>query len=108
MRLVGRHDLLLLGGLILAASVALLRPISPFLDYVRGIERDIGLQLIPALLILAGVFIYHQLRKRLEIRAQAVAAATEARQAHARANEMERLVSFGHALAEALDADAIR
>lgn len=108
MRLVGRHDFFLLGGLVLAVLVAFLRPISPLVDDVRDIERDSGLQLVPALLILAGVFVYHQLRKRLEVRAQAVAAEREARQAHARANEMERLVSFGHALAEALDADAIR
>jgi diguanylate cyclase (GGDEF)-like protein len=108
MRLVGRHDLLLLGGLGFALAVAFLRPISPFLDYVRSVERGIGLQLVPALLILAGVFIYHQLRKRVEARAQAAAAATEAQAANARANEMERLVAFGHALAEALDADAIR
>lgn len=108
MRLVGRHDLLLIGGLGLAIAVLFLRPISPLLDAVRNIERGIGLQLVPALLILAGVFIYHQLRKRMEARAQVVAAATEAEAAHARAKEMERLVAFGHSLAEALDADAIR
>jgi diguanylate cyclase (GGDEF)-like protein len=92
----------------LAVIVVFLRPLSPLLDYVRGIERNSGLQLTPALLILAGVFIYQQLRKRMEIRAEAVAAAAELDHARIRANDMERLVTFGHALAEALDADAIR
>src|SRR5262249_22921338 len=108
MRLVGREDFYLIGGFLVAAAVMALPQISPFLDSVRGIERDSGLNLVPALLILAAAFIYHKLLKRLKVRAPADDAESKAPQASARARDMERLVSFGHALAEALDADAIR
>ena len=101
MRLASRNDIVLLGGLAVALFVLFSRRIGAVLDYAYEIDRGRGLQLLPALVILGGVFIVHLLRKRHEMD-------TETRQATARAEEMGRLVAFGQALARSLDIDSIR
>ncbi|MFP5378953.1 MAG: GGDEF domain-containing protein, partial [Vicinamibacteria bacterium] len=83
-------------------------PISRGLDIARDIERSSGLALMPALLLLTGVFIVHQLRKRHEVLARAAAADAARTEAEKRAAELEQLVGFGHALARSLDYEAIR
>jgi diguanylate cyclase (GGDEF)-like protein len=103
MRLIGRNDLFLLVGLTAALFTIISRPLGRLVDYTREVDRIWGLQLVPGLVILAVVFMVHQMRKRHETRADALAAAVEARQATARVAEMERLVKFGQALGEALD-----
>jgi diguanylate cyclase (GGDEF)-like protein len=108
MRLIGRNDLGLLATLTLALFVVFSRPIAQLLDYVREMERASGLQLLPALVILATVFIFHQLRKRHEVQTAALGSQALARQATERATEMERLVAFGQALARSLDDTSIR
>ena len=101
MRLASRNDVVLLGGLAVALFVLFSRRIGVVLDYAYEIDRGRGLQLLPALAILGGVFIVHLLRKRQQMD-------TETRQATARVEEMERLVAFGQALARSLDIDSIR
>lgn len=108
MRLVSRNDVFLLGGLAIALFVLLSGPLGRALDMAHEIDRNRGLQLLPALVILAAVFMLHLQRKRHQMRATAIAAAAEARQAGVRAGEMERLVGLGQALAGSLDLDAIR
>jgi K+-sensing histidine kinase KdpD len=100
-RYIQRNDLLLLGGLAVALFVVFSEGLATLLDYARTIEQQSGLRLLPAFLILVGVFVLHQYRKRHQERA-------EARVATARAAEMERLVAFGQALQRALDLEAIR
>ena len=108
MRLVGRHDLVLLGGLAVALFVVFSQALEQLFDLIREIEETSGLRLLPALVILATVFVFHQLRKRHEMRAEALGAAADARQATERAAEMERLVAFGQALARSLDEESIQ
>lgn len=108
MRLVGRQDVLLLAGLTAALVIIFSAPISRGLDIARDIERSSGLALMPALMLLTGVYIVHQLRKRHEVQAQAAAAEAAKAEAEVRVEELERLVAFGHALARSLDYDAIR
>src|SRR5688500_2320149 len=108
MRLVGRHDLFLLGGLAIALFVIFSQALEQLFDLIREIEQTSGLRLLPALGILASVFVFHQLRKRHEMRAEALGAAAAARQATERAAEMERLVAFGQALARALNEESIQ
>jgi diguanylate cyclase (GGDEF)-like protein len=108
MRLVSRHDIVLLAGLAIALFVLLSGPLGHALDVAHALDESSGLQLLPALVILAAVFVFHQQRKRHEAWAEAVAATSDAKQADARATEMERLVSFGQTLARALDYEAIR
>lgn len=108
MRLVGRHDLYWLVVIAVAVFAIFSRPLGDALDYAHNLDRGRGLQLLPGLVILTAAFVFHQFRKRHEMRATALAAATEARLATERATEMERLVAFGQALARSLDRDSIR
>jgi len=109
MNLVGRQDRLLIGGLVVALIVVFARPIERYgLSLAREAERSSGLALVPALLILTAVFLFHQQGKRQQARTRAAAAEAEARQADARAAEMERLVNFGQALGRSLDLESIR
>jgi diguanylate cyclase (GGDEF)-like protein len=108
MRIIGRNDLFLLLGLAIALFAITSQPIGRAVAYVQEVERSLGLQLLPGLVILAGVFAFHLVRKRQEARDEALTTATELRQATARAEEMERLVEFGKALAESLTYESIR
>jgi diguanylate cyclase (GGDEF)-like protein len=108
MNLVTRQDRVLLGGLAVALIVVFARPIRYLLDLAREVERSSGLALVPALIILTVVFLFHQQGKRQEAKAHAVAAEADARQAGTRATELERLVTFGQSLGRSLDLDAIR
>lgn len=108
MRVVGRNDLVLLAGLAVALFVVFSQALERLFDAIREIEDSSGLRLLPALLILASVFVVHQLRKRHEVHAEALAAAAAARQATERAAEMERLVGLGQALARSLNEESIQ
>jgi diguanylate cyclase (GGDEF)-like protein len=108
MRLLGRYDIYWLTVVAIAAFAIFSRPLGRAIDYAHDIDEGRGLQLLPALLILAVAFTFHQFRKRHEMRAHAMAADAEARQATLRAAEMERLVAFGQALARSLDRESIR
>ncbi|MEO8678897.1 MAG: diguanylate cyclase [Vicinamibacterales bacterium] len=108
MRLFGRQDLLLLGGLAAALIIIFSAPISHLLDYTREIEKQSGLTLLPALALLTVVFVFHQIRQRNQVTAQAAAAEAATVEAEHRAEEMERLVAFGQALGRSLNFDSIR
>jgi|CXWL01.1.fsa_nt_gi diguanylate cyclase (GGDEF)-like protein len=101
MRLVGRNDAFLLGGLAVALFVVFARPLGQALTIAQDIDQRRGLRLLPALVILAGVLIVHLARRRRQMR-------LEARAATARADELEQLVAFGQALARSLEVGAIR
>lgn len=108
MRPFGSQDALLIAGLAAALLIAFSAPISRVLDVAREGERASGLALIPALLLLSGVYIVHHLRKRHEARSLTAEAAAARAETAKRAEELDRLVSFGRALARSLDPDAIR
>jgi diguanylate cyclase (GGDEF)-like protein len=101
MRIFRRNDIFLIGGLAIAVWVVSSRQLGTLLDRAREIDHSRGLQLVPALFILAAVFLIHQFRKREEMRIQTI-------QATSRVAEMQRLVQFGQALAHSLDGDSIR
>jgi len=108
---MGRNDAVLMVGLTVALFVIFSGPMARLLDYVREVEKAHGLQLLPALVILATIFSFHQLRKRQEIRAESLSVARAAKEATERAAELSRLVAFGHALARTMDSqthDSIR
>lgn len=108
MSLFRRQDTLLLGGLTVAVVIIFVAPLSRLLDYVRDIERQTNLALLPALILLTVIAVVHQMRKRHAIQAHAAAADAARRSAEERVLELERLVAFGHALAWSLDHEAIR
>jgi len=101
MRIFRRNDVFLIGGFAIAIWVVSSRQLGTLLDRAREIDHSRGLQLVPALFILAAVFLIHQFRKREEMRIEALRASS-------RVAEMERLVLFGQALAHSLDGDSIR
>jgi diguanylate cyclase (GGDEF)-like protein len=101
MRVFGRNDVFLVGGLAIAVWVVTSRELGLLIDRARAIDHRSGLQLVPALFVLAIVFLIHLIRKRQEMR-------VEAKQATTRVIETERLVAFGQALAQSLDDDSIR
>ena len=108
MRLFGRNDIVLRGCLAVALFVLFNRPLQEGFDFVREIEDTYQVRLLPALLILVGTFIFHQFRKRQEVRSAAIASAAAAQEATARAEEMERLIAFGQAIARSLTEESIK
>jgi len=108
MNFIRPRDRLLIAGLAVALIVVFSRQVLFLIDRAREVENASGLGLIPALLILIVVFLFHQQGKRQEAKAQAAAAEAGAVAAEGRAEEMERLVTFGQALGRSLDVDAIR
>jgi len=108
MKFFGRQDLLLIAALTTALIIIFSSSISRLLDYAREIERQSGLTLMPALVLLTGAYFIHQLRRRHQMQAQAAAAEAATRAAQHRAEELERLVAFGQALGRSLDFDSIK
>jgi diguanylate cyclase (GGDEF)-like protein len=103
---MGRNDTVLMLGLTVALLVIFSGSVSRLLDYVRAIEAERDVHLLPALFILATTFSIHQLRKRHEMRDEADSVARAAKEATERAAEMSRLVAFGHALARSMDSES--
>lgn len=75
MNIIGRQDRALLAGLAVALIVVFAKPIQRLLDLAREVERTSGLALIPALIILTVVFLFHQTSKRWESKARAAVVA---------------------------------
>jgi len=108
MKLFGRQDLLLIGALTTALVVIFSKPISRLLDYAREAERQSGLTLLPALVLLTVAFLFHQYRRNAREHAKADNAELATRAAQHRAEELERLVAFGQALGRSLDFESIQ
>lgn len=108
MQLITRNDTSLAVGLIVGAIVVFQRPLHFLLDVARDVEVRYHIDLVPALTIMGGVFIFHQYRKRQLTKAEALAAAAEAARARARSEELERLMTFSQALANVLDLPALQ
>ena len=108
LRFIGRHDPLLLAGFAVAVLVIFERTIRYGLNVAQDIENTYGVALLPALLILSVMFVFHQAANRREARAEAAAAANEAAVARARTTELENLMLFGQSLARSLTIEALR
>src|SRR6202043_1560623 len=79
MSFIGRQDRMLLTGFAVALIVVFSRQIRWLLDLAREVEQQSGLALMPALIILIVLFMFHQQGKRQESRTRAAAAEAEAR-----------------------------
>jgi diguanylate cyclase (GGDEF)-like protein len=108
MSIFGRQDFLLIAAFIAAIVMIFSSSISSLLDYIREIENRSGLTLLPALVLLIGAFYINQMRRSHLEQAKAEAAELATREARHRAEELERLVTFGQALGRSLDFDSIR
>ncbi len=103
MRLITRNDTSLAIGLIVGTIVVFQQPLRFLVDVARDVEVRYHIDLVSALTIMTGVFIFHQYRKRLLAKAEASAASAEAAQARTRSEELERLMTFSQDVARALD-----
>lgn len=108
MRLISRNDASLAIGLVVGAVVLFKQPLNFVLDAARDVEVRYHLDLVPALTIVAGVFIFHQYRKRQLSKAEARIASAEAARARAHAESLERLMTFSRALASTLEPAAMQ
>lgn len=108
LRASGRHDRILLAGLTIALLTMFDRTIWFVLQIAAEVEQSYGVRLVPALVVLTAIFVVHLHTKRQETKAEAAAAALQARLAEDRSRELERLSEFGELLASALTPEAIR
>lgn len=104
----GRHELLLVVGLIIALSVAFSGQMANTLQAAREFEETHRLALLPGLAVAAVTFLIFLQGKRRQLQEKAAAVADEASHAQERARELERLVTFWQALTQSFDIDAIR
>ena len=103
MRLISKNDTSLVVGLIAGTAVIFQRPFRFLWEIAWDLQERWHVDLLPALTIFAGVFIFHESRKRQQVKDEARAAAAEAGQARMRSAELERLMTLSQALANALD-----
>jgi diguanylate cyclase (GGDEF)-like protein len=108
MKIFGRQDLLPLAGLAAAILILFSAPLSRVLSYARRVEEDSGLSLVPAVVLLAVIFAYHQIRKRHFAHTEASVVEAQRQESERRAEEVERLIAFGQALGRSGDFESIR
>lgn len=106
-RVSGRHDSLLVAGFAFALLLVFQRSLQHLLNIATDIERTYGVGLVPALLVLSVMLVFHLHANRREMRAESAAAAAEARLARAQAAELAELMTFGQSLSGALTMDAL-
>jgi diguanylate cyclase (GGDEF)-like protein len=106
-RVAGRHDSVLLAGFTFALLLVFQRSLQYLFNVANDIERTYGVALIPALLILSVMFVFHMHANRREMHVEAITAGREAELARARTRELEHMMAFGQALSRALTIDAL-
>jgi diguanylate cyclase (GGDEF)-like protein len=102
-RLITKNDASLVVGLVAGTVVIFQRPLRFVWEAALDVQRRYDIDLLPALTIFAGVFVFHEARKRRYAKAAALAAAAEAAQARMRSAELERLMTLSQALGNALE-----
>jgi len=108
MHLITKNDASLAVGLIAGTVVIFQRPLRYIWETAWDVQQQYHVDLLPALTIFVGVFIFHEARKRQQAKAQAIAAEAEAAQARVRTAELEQLMVFSQELANALDPAALQ
>jgi diguanylate cyclase (GGDEF)-like protein len=111
----GRHEVLLVVGLLLAVVVAFSRPIVLLLERLSAYGAGSGLNLLPAAVIGVLTLLVYIVSQRMQAPGGAAIARQESGVSSAdlqfdrgRAHELERLVTFWQALTQSFDLDAIR
>jgi diguanylate cyclase (GGDEF)-like protein len=107
-RLITRNDTTLAMALVAATVILFRRPLRSLFDAAHEFESRYQIDLLPALILLVVVFVFHQYQKHSSAKADARAAAAEATQARSRSEELEELMTFGQALANALDLTSLQ
>jgi diguanylate cyclase (GGDEF)-like protein len=101
--------LLLPVGLGFSALVLVSDHVLQALDWVtRQAEQQLSLQLGPAVVLSSAAFAWYQWQRRREVVVDAERVSTAIKEATSRADEMSRLVAFGHALTRFPDLDSVK
>lgn len=108
LKISGRRDGLLLAGLALAMLMIFDQTFGHLLQVASEVEATYHVRLLPGLVVLIALLMVHLIARRQEMKAEAAAAAIEARLARERAHDLELLSSFGRALSGVLSEDALR
>jgi diguanylate cyclase (GGDEF)-like protein len=108
MSVAGRHDRLLLAGLVIAFIVLIARPVQQFLDVAHDVEHVLGLSLLPAFVVLTVALILHWQARAYEAKSAGQTAEARAQQSRTITSQIERLASYGHLLERAADLETIR
>jgi len=103
MRLITRDDTSLVVGLIAGTVVIFQQPLRLIWEVAWDVQERYQVDLLPALTIFVGVFLFHEARKRQQAKAEVLAAAAEAARARTRSQELARLMTFSQALASSLN-----
>lgn len=111
----GRHEVLLIAGLLLAVVVAFSRPIVLLLERLSAFSAGSGISLLPAAVIGVLTILVYIVSKRGYgsnvhggVPQKVGASSSEGEFDRDRAHELERLVTFWQALTQSFDLDAIR
>jgi diguanylate cyclase (GGDEF)-like protein len=107
-RLITRNDATLVVGLIAGTVMIFQRPLRFVWEAAVDVQERYHVDLLPALTIFAGVFIFHEARKRQQAKAEALVAAAQAARDRMRSAELELLMTFSQALANALDPTSLQ
>ena len=107
MRLIARRDTSLVVALVAGTLILFERPFRWLLDLTHDIETRYQVDLLPALTLMVMVFVFHQYKKRLQAKMALAALASEMAEARAHTQGLERLISFGQALGNAVDRPAL-
>ena len=83
-------------------------PIRSLLEILHEFEDVYGLALLPGLIILLAVFLFHQQAKRQDRIVETAASAARVTHERERSVEVTQLVGFGEALAKAGDIEVLR
>lgn len=108
MRVFKRGDGLLVVALIVGAAVMFGQPLRRLLSMAEDVSRSQGIDLLPGLVILVGVFTVSQWVRRQEAAAARDLAAHDAEEAKRAARDMASLVEASHGLSNALDYRQLR
>jgi diguanylate cyclase (GGDEF)-like protein len=102
-RLITRNDTSLAMALVASTVILFRHPLRIAFDAAHEFESRYQVDLIPALILLVVVYVFHQYQKYAQAKADERAAAAEATQAKTRSEELGELTTFGQALANALE-----
>ncbi len=108
MRLISKNDASLSVALIAASVILFQQPLRDVLDAVQAIEARFRLDFLPALLLLVVAFSFHQYRKRLQVRGEAMAAAADAAHARRQSKTLQQLIALSQSLGNALDRTSLQ
>ena len=108
MRLLSRNDTPLVIGLLASTVILFQQPLRSLLDLVYEIETLYRLDLVPALVVLCAVLLFHQFSRHHHTKLETERVIAKAEQAQARVDELTRLLTLAQALTNVVEWSALK